>query len=112
MAKKKKRSATYTKPQTAASSPAATARQARKAEARKLRERYRRRAARARLLRRATVVGVVVVAAAVATFLLTRPPAMATRKVDPARLPGIQRTDPARRSNGQAELKPRLLKMG
>jgi hypothetical protein len=122
MAKKKRRSATYTRPQTASSAPPATggarrdssalARQARKAEARKLRAIYRRRAARTRLIRRATVVGVVVAGAAVAFFLLTRPPAKAERKVDPAALPGIQRTDPGTWTNGHNQLKPRLQMMG
>jgi hypothetical protein len=124
MAKKKKRSATYTRPRTAASSSSATAtkgarkdpsaltRQSRKAEARKLREHYRRRAARARLGRRAAVGGAVLAAAVVAVVLVTRPPAKAERKVDPAALPGMQRTDPNKWTNGHDQLKPRLVKMG
>jgi hypothetical protein len=125
MAKKKKRSATYTRPRTATSSSTATsapkgtrrepsppARQARKEEARRFREAYRRRALRARLARRAAVGGALIAAAVVALFLATRPGETATRKVDPATLPGMQRTDPSKWTNGAADLKPRLTKMG
>jgi hypothetical protein len=124
MAKKKKRSPVYTKPRTAASSasvptpakgagrdPSAAARQARKAEARKAREAYRRRASRSRLIRRAAAGVVVVAAGAVALFLLTRPPGTAVRTVDPAKLPGMQRTDPLQWNDGAPHLEERLTKM-
>jgi len=65
------------------------------------------------MLRRVAVAVAVGVAGAVALFLLTGSAAgTATRKISPAKLPGMQRTDPSKWTNGALDLKPRLLKMG
>jgi hypothetical protein len=61
------------------------------------------------------IVGAVAIGAvaALAVFLIGHSGSgTAERTVDPARLPGIQRTGPAQWTNGAVQLKPRLDRMG